>query len=521
MLEQEDSERTVTRPSRRRLLRRTLEGAGFLAFAGSGAFAIHQATAKDDDDDDDGDNSGRGSGGGDDDRSGRGGGGDEDDVPVALGQVPAGSIEIRIVDDDANGFSPGNLTVDTGQSVTFVNADDDPHTATGSGFDTGIIQPGGVATVVLEQPGTFAYACQIHPVMTGSIAVRGADGEVPAPAESTPPAGATTVQIRDFAFDSASLTIPVGTTVAWTNADAAPHTVTALDGAFDSGILDPGGGFAWEFSAPGTFPYRCDLHPQMEGSVEVTGAAVAQEAPPAGTSDDATPTGVGSIGTWLVTLLPVPDADLAQQRALLTLHADGTLDVVYAPAETDGRLPFTLSPGHGAWEDDGESGFQLTAVTFLLDAEGRFAGTLTVREEGHLDDTGDAYQGSFTFEAIGVEGEVIAGGDGTTDGERVRADGDAPTLQATPAAGVEEASAATVTIRDFAFDPPTLEVPAGTTLTWTNAGAAPHTASAEDGSFDTGRLDAGQEGSHTFAQPGTYVYFCDFHPEMQGTVVVA
>ena len=55
------------------------------------------------------------------------------------GQVPEGAVEIRIVSDDAGGFVPGELTIDLGHTVAFINAHHDEHTATGSGFDTGVI----------------------------------------------------------------------------------------------------------------------------------------------------------------------------------------------------------------------------------------------------------------------------------------------------------------------------------------------------------------------------------------------
>jgi plastocyanin len=91
----------------------------------------------------------------------------------------------------------------------------------------------------------------------------------------------------------------------------------------------------------------------------------------------------------------------------------------------------------------------------------------------------------------------------------------------TPSAGTPmSASTSAVEIKGFAFNPPMIEVPSGTTVTWTNQDTAPHTATAEDGSFDTGRLNQGQSGEVTFDQPGTYTYICTFHPNMKGTVVV-
>src|SRR5215211_2747651 len=77
-----------------------------------------------------------------------------------------------------------------------------------------------------------------------------------------------------------------------------------------------------------------------------------------------------------------------------------------------------------------------------------------------------------------------------------------------------------VSVVDFAFEPATLSVPVGATVTWTNTGSRPHTVTADDGSFDSGRLDPGEQFSQTFDQPGTFTYHCGFHPEMQGSIVV-
>ena len=96
---------------------------------------------------------------------------------------------------------------------------------------------------------------------------------------------------------------------------------------------------------------------------------------------------------------------------------------------------------------------------------------------------------------------------------------------ATPAAawgggGAGGASTDRVAIADFAFDPETVTVDAGTKLTWTNEDEAPHTATADDGSFDTGTLKLDDTGAVALDQPGTYTYYCRFHPFMKGTVEV-
>jgi plastocyanin len=77
-----------------------------------------------------------------------------------------------------------------------------------------------------------------------------------------------------------------------------------------------------------------------------------------------------------------------------------------------------------------------------------------------------------------------------------------------------------VAIRDFAFSPGTVEIRAGDTVTWTNRDSVAHTATARNGSFDTGLLEEGQSGRIRFTVAGTYRYLCTPHPEMTGTVVV-
>lgn len=81
-------------------------------------------------------------------------------------------------------------------------------------------------------------------------------------------------------------------------------------------------------------------------------------------------------------------------------------------------------------------------------------------------------------------------------------------------------SSASVTISDFKFTPGTVTVNEGDTVTWTNDGPSVHTATAEDGSFDTGSLGKGESGSATFTSAGTISYICSPHPFMHGKVVV-
>jgi plastocyanin len=83
------------------------------------------------------------------------------------------------------------------------------------------------------------------------------------------------------------------------------------------------------------------------------------------------------------------------------------------------------------------------------------------------------------------------------------------------------AAAGSVTIKDFSFSPKSVTVNQGDSVTWTNSGPTEHSATASDGSFDTGVFKKGQRRSHTFDKPGTFSYICTPHPFMKGTVTVA
>jgi plastocyanin len=86
------------------------------------------------------------------------------------------------------------------------------------------------------------------------------------------PASPAAIEVRAFMFSPTTLTVAAGTRVTWQNRDPEPHTVASVDGKFRSGALDEGDSFSFKFDAPGTYRYVCSIHPQMVGTVVVTGA---------------------------------------------------------------------------------------------------------------------------------------------------------------------------------------------------------------------------------------------------------
>jgi plastocyanin len=97
--------------------------------------------------------------------------------------------------------------------------------------------------------------------------------------------------------------------------------------------------------------------------------------------------------------------------------------------------------------------------------------------------------------------------------------------EATPGAADTGADAAAeslaVEIKDFAYNPPETTVPIGGSVTWTNQDAAPHTATGLDReALQSGAMATGESFTQAFDTAGTFEYFCEFHPNMKGSIIV-
>jgi plastocyanin len=127
-----------------------------------------------------------------------------------------------------------------------------------------------------------------------------------------------------------------------------------------------------------------------------------------------------------------------------------------------------------------------------------------------------------------TEAETAPAGQESGSSESTAPDGEAPESGATPddeaesepAPSGEASKSEKVEIVEFTYQPDPVVVQAGGKVTWQNEDTAPHTATADDGSFDTGTIEKGKIGSETFKEPGTFTYFCEIHPTMHGTVEV-
>ena len=123
-------------------------------------------------------------------------------------------------------------------------------------------------------------------------------------AQAAPPT--MNITIQGFAFSPATMTIPVGTKVIWTNKDSVAHTVTSdSGGVLNSALIPQNTTFEFTFTTAGTFSYHCTPHPNMKANIIVTAAAAATTSAPA--QVPATGFGGNSPASqeWLLWLLPL------------------------------------------------------------------------------------------------------------------------------------------------------------------------------------------------------------------------
>jgi plastocyanin len=89
------------------------------------------------------------------------------------------------------------------------------------------------------------------------------------PASAVIKSGHVAVQITNFAFSPARITVKAGTRVTWTNHDQTAHTATANNNSFDTGTIAPKASKTVDFKKPGTYKYHCAFHAFMTGIVVV------------------------------------------------------------------------------------------------------------------------------------------------------------------------------------------------------------------------------------------------------------
>jgi plastocyanin len=408
----------------------------------------------------------------------------------------AASATVRIGDT----LDPVNARITPGSTVTWVNDSGNRHrirsTSGATEFDSGDLDPGESFSATFGIEGTWQYRDERNKELSnywGSVTVTleptprpdptatPGPGATPPPATPAPPPG--DILMAGRIFSPRTLTVDAGTVVRWRNNDTREHTVTANDRSFDSGLMAVGATFVRTFTTPGTFNYLCAIHPDMTGTITVrtAGGGTPPPAPAPTPTPKPTPKPSPAPGTGDVRMV-----DFAFNPSSLDVVAGTT--VVWA---NDGAALHTVTASDGSWD----SGLIAAGGTFTR----RFGTPGTYR-----------YLCGLHPSMTGVV--RVSGADGATP---------PPPPPSTPGPTSPPVTGGAYELRDFAFVPSSIRVTPGTTVTWVNTGAAPHTVTDRAGAFDSGLLARGARWSRTFPTLGTFRLLCTIHPDMSATLVVA
>ena len=262
-------------------------------------------------------------------------------------------------------------------------------------------------------------------------------------------------------------------TITWNNIDDSPHTATADDGSFDTGIINGGSsGSALISSTTGTrtIPYHCNVHPEMRGTLQV------------------------------IALSTIPSSNSTLQDAPVTITSSSNnstiqnlQEVILALQQAIGSLQQALVALQQSVSQDGNvtifSGNNNTAASPIQEEQQQPA--LSTPQQPQSQQQQHGQQQNLTV-------SIVQGSSTLTD--------------------------------NGGFKPNRIQLPAGDTLTWRNDDLEAHTVTSgsdgvPDNKFNSSPnfiplITPGATFSHTFIQAGEYPYFCLLHPNMVGTVTV-
>jgi plastocyanin len=300
-------------------------------------------------------------------------------------------------------------------------------------------------------------------------------------------------------FTPSQVNIATGTTVLWQSIEKTDypvvrgaHTVTSSDDGktFDSGEIEPGASFSFTFLSPGTFTYRCKLHPQlMAGALTVTGPVV-------------TPA--------------------ATEKTVNIVEGKATSEWGYAPADLVGTVGLTVT-----WRNLGAQGHTVTADGLFDSGNIAAGGEWKKIFDKPISAT---YYCTFHTFMTGTIRIAKAGAKLPPPPVKVPKSGGKSSSAGAPAQPSIAKAAGPLTFHvnmvepsnpdQWGFAPSALRARIGDTIVWTNQGASPHTATATDHSFDSGQLAPGASFAFRPRTLGTFAYVCVVHPWMKASIQI-
>ncbi len=446
-------------------------------------------------------------------------------------------------------FTPTSVTIAVGGTVTWTNNDASKHTVTADNgsFDSGTLNSGATFAHTFTAAGTYAYGCDFHGNMRGTIIVTGAAGTpaptpAPAPGATVPPATTPpttppappaappatpapgsiatneTVVVSNNTFNPSTITVNVGSTITWSNNDTVTHTVTADDQSFTSGLLKKSTTWSRTFSTPGTFTYFCEIHPDMTGTViakAADGSAPPAAAPPSSPASPAASTGAQqtSTGSQLTASGSTSAASSGATTGSIAINDSG-----FTPATFHVALGGTMT-----FANNGKAAHTVTATDGSFDSDMIRSGQSWVHTFNSA--------GTFEYHCIlhpTMKGTVQVGSSGGnaaaasigSSGASTNTDATTTTTAGATGSTGSAIQPVNIDVSDNQFNPNPATVAMGGTVTWKLIGEAAHTVTADDQSFNSGVQKPGDSFQYTFTKLGSFTYLCLIHPGMTGTINV-
>lgn len=424
-----------------------------------------------------------------------------------------GMAVIHQIDITGFDFSPGNMTINQGDTVNWTNLDAFLHTSTSDGglWNSGNLANGQSYQRPFSSAGTFPYHCAIHLSMKDTLTVISA------------PTFDYEISIGDNFFNPAVIRINVGQTIRWTNNGLMDHTSTAVGGLWDSGALAPGEFFDFTFTGEGVYDYVCSFHAGMNGTVivgrpdsvvaDIDIVNMAFDPADLGITvgqyvrwinfDGVAHTTTANGGEW--------DSGNLEPGDVFIFHANnfGTFDYIcsYHPAMT-GVL--RVNPMADYMIDMHDNYFDPAVIQISPGQTVRWMNmgivNHTTTSSGGFWDSGSMAPGAefyYTFPTEGVFDYFCSFHAG---------------MNGTVIVGKPDSVAFDIMIIDNGFVPAETSITMGENVRWINFGAMAHTSTdTSENYWNSGNLNPGDVFTLHGGAAGVYHYICSYHPGMAGT----
>jgi plastocyanin len=302
------------------------------------------------------------------------------------------------------------------------------------------------------------------------------------------------------AYSPNSASVSGSSTVTWNNIDSTPHTATADDGSFDTGIINAGSSGSVLINTStetGIIPYHCSVHPEMRGTLQIIPSSSSLPIVPSGNStlQDAamTVTNSSSSSNTLTNSISSTNDTTIQNLRQQIVSLQQTVDTLQ---QTLMSLQQATSQGGNISTSSGNNTSNTTEPLTSI-------------------------QDELSQQQPGVPPPILS------PQQMPQSQQQQGQQQQNQAVSIVPGSS---TLAENAFQPNPVQVSIGATVTWTNDDSQPHTVTSgvsgqPDGRFDSSPnfnplMASGQTFEYTFTEAGEYPYFCQLHPNMVGTVQV-